>query len=56
MLQVLCNGFVPTCLAVAYGIVAGCVDVPLGPSPQLEAWRAKLLTALAGAFLGWCVA
>ena len=51
--QVLCSGLVPTALAVSYGIVAGCVDVPLGPSQQLEMWRAKLLTLLAGAYLGW---
>ncbi|GFR42542.1 hypothetical protein Agub_g3449 [Astrephomene gubernaculifera] len=29
--QVLCNGLVPTVLAVVYGILAGCVDLPLGP-------------------------
>lgn len=51
--QVLCNGLVPTGVAVAYGLVAGCVDVPLGPSAQLEVWRAKVLTLLAGAYLGW---
>jgi len=51
--QVLCNGLVPTCVAVAYGLVAGCVDVPLGPSAQLEVWRAKVLTLLGGAYLGW---
>lgn len=53
VLQVLSNGLVPSGLAVVYGIVAGCVDVPLGPSLQLELWRAKLLTLLAGAYLGW---
>lgn len=51
--QVFCNGLVPTVLAVAYGVLAGCVDVPLGPSPQVEAWRAQLITALAGGFLGY---
>ncbi|KXZ46526.1 hypothetical protein GPECTOR_43g963 [Gonium pectorale] len=30
-IQVLCNGLVPTVLAIAYGILAGCVDLPLGP-------------------------
>ncbi len=40
-------------LAVAYGILVGCVDVPLGPSLHVEAWRAKLATMLGGAFLGY---
>eukprot|EP00197_Chlamydomonas_leiostraca_P005564 CAMPEP_0202868094 /NCGR_PEP_ID=MMETSP1391-20130828/10182_1 /ASSEMBLY_ACC=CAM_ASM_000867 /TAXON_ID=1034604 /ORGANISM="Chlamydomonas leiostraca, Strain SAG 11-49" /LENGTH=519 /DNA_ID=CAMNT_0049548209 /DNA_START=350 /DNA_END=1909 /DNA_ORIENTATION=+ len=51
--QVFCNGLVPTILAVSYGVLAGCVDVPLGPSAQLEPWRARLATALAGAFMGY---
>lgn len=52
-LQVACNGLVPTVIAVVYGVFVGCVDVPLGPSTQVEAWRARLTTALAGAFLGY---
>jgi uncharacterized membrane protein len=51
--QVLCNAGIPTMLAVAYGVLAGCVDVPLGPLPQVDAWRAQLMTLLAGAFLGY---
>ncbi|KAG2501334.1 hypothetical protein HYH03_001125 [Edaphochlamys debaryana] len=58
--QVLCNGLVPTILAVAYGILAGCVDLPLGPpaasataAAALEPWRAAWLTALMGGFLGY---
>lgn len=55
MLQVVCNGAVPTLLAVAYGALAGCLDLPLG-SPVLatvEAWRADILTLLMGGFLGY---
>ncbi|EFJ52536.1 hypothetical protein VOLCADRAFT_44503, partial [Volvox carteri f. nagariensis] len=57
--QVLCNGLVPTILAVVYGILAGCVDLPLGPAvaaasgPALEPWRAAALTGLMGGFLGY---
>ncbi len=51
--QVACNGAVPTLLAVAYGVLVGCVDVPFGPSPAMEAWRAKAATLLGGAFLGY---
>ncbi|KAL6755659.1 integral membrane protein DUF92-domain-containing protein [Haematococcus lacustris] len=51
--QVLCNGLVPTCLAVAYGVLAGCVDVPLGGLAHLEPWRCQLATLLGGAFLGY---
>jgi uncharacterized membrane protein len=51
--QVLCNAGIPTMLAIAYGVLAGCVDVPLGPLPQVDAWRAQLMTLLAGAFLGY---
>lgn len=52
-IQVLCNALVPTALAITYGVLAGCVDVPLGPLPSLEAWRAKAVTALMGGFLGY---
>ena len=51
--QVACNGLVPTGLAIAYGVLAGCVDMPLGPSPAVELWRSKLTTALMGGFLGY---
>jgi len=62
--QVLCNGGVPTVLAVAYGALAGCVDLPLNPgqaaaaaaaagAPLLEPWRSRALTALLGGFLGY---
>ncbi|GIL45896.1 hypothetical protein Vafri_3019 [Volvox africanus] len=57
--QVLCNGLVPTILAVVYGILAGCVDLPLGPAVAaasghaLEPWRAAALTGLMGGFLGY---
>jgi hypothetical protein len=36
VLQVLCNGGVPTLIALTYGILVGCMDVPLGPSPHSE--------------------
>lgn len=49
--QVFCNALVPTILAIVYGVLAGCVDVPLGPLPSLEPWRAKAVTALMGGFL-----
>lgn len=51
--QVFCNGAIPTAIAIAYGVLVGCVDVPMGPSPQMELWRAKLATLLGGAFLGY---
>jgi uncharacterized membrane protein len=44
---------VPTLLSVAYGMTSGCVDVPLGASPHLEAGRAQLLTALVGGFTSY---
>ena len=44
--QVCCNGLIPTCIAVAYGVLAGCVDVPLGLSPTLEPWRSQAITWL----------
>lgn len=43
----LCNGLVPTILAVIYGILAGCVDLPLGP--PLAAAAAAAPTAAAAA-------
>jgi uncharacterized membrane protein len=52
-LQVLCNGGVPTVLAIAYGAMAGCLDLPLGTLPAVEAWRADILTLLMGGFLGY---
>jgi uncharacterized membrane protein len=55
-LQVLCNGGIPTLIALGYGILVGCIDVPLGPSPHSEVWRAKLATLLEGAFLGYYAA
>jgi hypothetical protein len=53
--QVFCNAALPTAIAIAYGVLAGCVDVPLGPLPQTqtELWRAQLTTLLQGAFLGY---
>lgn len=58
--QVLCNSLVPTVLAIIYGVLAGCVDLPLGPPPSgapgaggLEPWRAATLTGLMGGFLGY---
>lgn len=58
-LQVLANGGLPTLLAVSYGVLCGCVDVPLGASIQstcIELGRSKLLTLLSGAFLGYYAA
>eukprot|EP00879_Flechtneria_rotunda_P016238 GHRR01016989.1.p1 GENE.GHRR01016989.1~~GHRR01016989.1.p1 ORF type:complete len:246 (+),score=57.46 GHRR01016989.1:54-740(+) len=52
-LQVLCITAIPTILAVAFGAMAGCLDVPLGAVPAVETWRADLLTLLQGAVLGW---
>lgn len=52
-LQVLCNSAVPTMLCVAYGAMAGCVDLPLGAVPSIEPWRADILTLLMGGFLGY---
>lgn len=52
-IQVFCNGLVPTVLAVTYGVLAGCVDLPLGLAPTIEPWRAQVLTALMGGFLGY---
>eukprot|EP00798_Chlamydomonas_sp_ICE-L_P011205 gene11205-18824_t len=52
-LQVACNGLVPTLLAITYGVLVGCVDVPLGPSLSVELWRSELVTALMGAYLGY---
>lgn len=47
-------------LAIIYGVLAGCVDLPLGPPPSgapgaggLEPWRAATLTGLMGGFLGY---
>jgi len=54
--QVLCNGAIPTAIAIAYGVLVGCVDVPLGLSAQMEVWRAKAATLLGGAFLGYYAA
>lgn len=51
--QVLCNSGVPTVLAIAYGALAGCLDLPLGALPGVEAWRADLLTLMMGGFLGY---
>ena len=51
--QVLCNSGVPTLLAVGYGALAGCLDLPLGGLPGVEPWRADLLTLLLGGFLGY---
>ncbi len=52
--QVCCNALVPSLLSIAYGVLAGCVDVPLGPSsPSLEPLRADLITLIMGAFLGY---
>jgi uncharacterized protein (TIGR00297 family) len=53
---VLCNAAVPSLLSLAYGGLAGCVDVPLGPSPSLEPWRADLVTTIMGGFLGYYAA
>ncbi len=44
---------VPSVLAVAYGTMAGCLDLPLGVLPGVETWRADLLTLLQGGMLGW---
>jgi hypothetical protein len=33
--------------------MAGCLDLPLGTHPNVETWRADLLTLLQGAVLGW---
>jgi hypothetical protein len=33
--------------------MAGCLDLPLGTHPNVEAWRADLLTLLQGGVLGW---
>lgn len=52
-LQVFCNSLLPTILAVAYGILAGCVDLPLGLAPTVEPWRAQALTGIMGGFLGY---
>jgi hypothetical protein len=49
--QVLCNALVPAVLAVVYGVLVGCVDVPLGPLPNLEVWRCEALTAIMGGYL-----
>ncbi|MEW5311050.1 MAG: hypothetical protein WDW38_002796 [Sanguina aurantia] len=51
--QVMCNGLVPTLLSISYGVLAGCVDVPLGLNPSMELWKAQGVTALMGAFLGY---
>lgn len=51
--QVACATLAPTVLAVAYGAMAGCLDLPLGSLPAVEAWRADLLTLLQGGVLGW---
>lgn len=51
--QVLCNSGVPTIMAIAYGALAGCLDLPLGALPGIEPWRADLLTLLMGGFLGY---
>ncbi len=51
--QVLSNAGVPTLLAMGYGAMAGCLDLPLGPLPTVEAWRADILTLLMGGFLGY---
>ena len=51
--QVFCNGFIPMVLAVAYGFMAGCVDVPLGALPNVESWRADIITLIMGAFMGY---
>lgn len=51
--QVFCNGFVPTLLSIAYGILSGFVDVPLGSMPNVEPWRAEAVTLLLGGFLGY---
>lgn len=44
--QISCIAFLPTVLAVAYGAMAGCLDLPLGSLPAVETWRADLLTLL----------
>ncbi|WIA19326.1 hypothetical protein OEZ85_003958 [Tetradesmus obliquus] len=51
--EVLSIAAVPTVLAVAYGAMAGCLDLPLGTLPAVETWRADLLTLFQGAVLGW---
>ncbi|KAG2428662.1 hypothetical protein HXX76_011367 [Chlamydomonas incerta] len=45
--QVLCNGLVPTVLAVVYGVLAGCVDLPLGPPLAAAAAAAPAAAAAA---------
>jgi hypothetical protein len=52
-LQVAGVAAIPTILAIAYGAMAGCLDLPLGSLPSVETWRADLLTLLQGAVLGW---
>jgi hypothetical protein len=54
-LQVAGIAVIPTILAIAYGAMAGCLDLPLGslPNVNVETWRADLLTLLQGAVLGW---
>lgn len=47
----MCNGLIPTLLSISYGVLAGCVDVPLGLNPSMEHWKAQGMTALMGAFL-----
>ncbi|GLC41178.1 hypothetical protein PLESTB_001529800 [Pleodorina starrii] len=46
--QVFCNGLVPTILAVVYGILAGCVDLPLGP-PAAASAATSVATSAASA-------
>jgi hypothetical protein len=48
-------------LAIAYGAMAGCLDLPLGSLLNVETWRADLLTLLqvgvrSGACGLWAVA
>ncbi len=43
----MCNGLVPTILAVVYGVLAGCVDLPLGPPAAAVAAAADAAAAAA---------
>ena len=46
-LQVFCNALVPSLLAIAFGVLTGCKDVPLNSK------SAKQATAVMGAYLGY---
>lgn len=52
LLQVLCNGGIPSVLAFCYGVLTRCVDIPL--NSQQAFWPTAFLGAAIGYYASCC--